>query len=175
MPPRAEGKPHLRACSPSPGQVMSVAFQRGSANTPCPWRSRYGRLGSQPLAAGPQFLLSSPGLGSGEAAVVADAFLVTCAHSVTLQMAPLPSPRSVPLQVPHPALLTVLPHPRLSSHPASSPLSLEFTKPMAPPPHVALWCLRPNSLTHFAGQSLSPSGLASKTTLCQGTLMVSAK
>lgn len=68
-----------------------------------------------------------PGLGSGEAAVVADAFLVTCAHSVTLQMAPLPSPRSVPLQVPHPALLTVLPHPRLSSHPASSPLSLEFT------------------------------------------------
>lgn len=116
-----------------------------------------------------------PGLGSGEAAVVADAFLVTCAHSVTLQMAPLPSPRSVPLQVPHPALLTVPPHPRLSSHPASSPLSLEFTKPMAPPPHVALWCLRPNSLTHFAGQSLSPSGLASKTTLCQGTLMVSAK
>lgn len=128
MPLRAEGKPHLRACPPPPKQVMSVAFQWGSANVPCAWRSRCSRLGSQPLAAGPQFFLSSPGLGFEEAAVVVDAFLVTCAHSVTLWMVPLP------LHAPHPGLLTLPPHPgfHLAPHPAPFLWSSQSQWPLPP-------------------------------------------
>lgn len=124
---------HLRTCPPPHKQVMSVAFQCVSK----PAVSRHAqsleiqeRLAQTPLLQqGHKSLLSSPGLGRG------DASGGSClpGHLLSLSYAVGGLPLCSVLLWPYTVFLDC-------TTPKLRPLALEFAKPTAPSPHFVLWC-----------------------------------